>query len=138
MRLSSPFAQYARPRPESWRGAAWPRCAFVEPVDPQQLAVGGIERDDRAARAGRGVDDAVDHQRRRLEIELAIGPEAIGLEAPRHFEPAEVAGVDLLERRVARVAEIAAVRPPFAAGGAALPCASGAATMRHSAKSRRA
>ena len=94
--------------------------AFVEPMDPEQLAVAGVERDDGAARARRRVDDAVDHQRRRLKIELAIRPEAIGLEAPRDLEAIEVARVDLVERRVARVAEIAAVGRPLAARRAAL------------------
>ena len=84
--------------------------AFVEPMHPEQLAVAGVERDDGAARARRRVDDAVDHQRRRLKVVFAVRAEIVGLEAPRDLEPAEVARVDLVERRVARVAEVAAVR----------------------------
>jgi hypothetical protein len=76
---------------------------FVETMNPEQLAVAGIERDDGATRARRGVDDAVDHQRRRLKIELAIRAEAVGLETPGDLETVEVAGIDLIERRVARV-----------------------------------
>ena len=87
---------------------------FVEPMNPQELAVTGVERDDGAARARRRVDDAVDHQRRRLKIELAIRAETVGLEAPRDLEPIEVARIDLVERRVTRVAEIAAVGAPLA------------------------
>ena len=49
--------------------------AFILAVHPQQFARGRIERDHRAARAGRGIHDPVRHQRRRLEIELgAAGP----------------------------------------------------------------
>ena len=94
--------------------------AFVEPMDPEQLAVAGVERDDGAARARRRVNDTVDHERRRLKIELAVRPQAVGLEPPRDLETTEIAGVDLVERRVARVAEIAAVGRPFATGSAAL------------------
>ena len=52
---SRPSVQYARPRPDSLRGAirrAGPRL----PVHPQQLAGRRVERDDRAARAGGHVD----------------------------------------------------------------------------------
>ena len=45
----------------------------------------------------------------------------VGLEPPRHGELAEVVGGDLIERRVARVACVAAVGRPFAFFGARLP-----------------
>jgi hypothetical protein len=55
-----------------------------------------------------------------LEIELAIRAEAIGFEPPRDLEPIEVARVDLRERRVPCVTEIAAVRRPLTIERAAL------------------
>ena len=54
------------------------------------------------------------------KLNSRLRPEAVGLEAPRDLEATEIAGVDLVERRVARVAEIAAVGGPLAAGRAAL------------------
>src|SRR5439155_15282879 len=84
------------------------------------LAGGGIERANGAARSRRGVDDAVDHQRRSLIIELGPRPERIGLEPPRDFECAEVLFVDLIEWRIASAGEIAAVCGPFASSRFAL------------------
>src|SRR6185369_6016225 len=79
-----------------------------------------IERDDGTPRTGGAVEDAVHHQRRGLVVELGTRAERLGLESPGHLELAEVAGVDLIERRVARVSQIAAIRPPLAAGRAGL------------------
>jgi hypothetical protein len=67
-------------------------------VHPQQLAGGRVERDDRAPRAGREVQHALDHQRRRLQLIFRTGAEPIGLEAERDFELVEIARVDLIER----------------------------------------
>ena len=39
---------------------------FVEAVDPQRLAGGGVDGDDVGAEPGRRVEHAADHQRRRL------------------------------------------------------------------------
>src|SRR6185503_17684913 len=89
-------------------------------VDPEHLAGGRIERDDSTARPGRGIDDATRFQRRRFEIELRSGTEVLGLEPPRHLELVEIAGVDLIQRSVARVGEIAAVGRPLAAFRACL------------------
>jgi hypothetical protein len=61
-------------------------------MHPEQLAVAGVERHDGATGARRRIDDAVDHERRRLEVELAVRPEVIRLEAPGDLERAEVAG----------------------------------------------
>ena len=44
----------------------------------------------------------------------------IGLEAPRDGELAEIRGVDLIERRIARVSGVAAVGTPFAVQRAGL------------------
>src|SRR5262245_16633015 len=54
------------------------------------------------------------HQRRRFEIELRPRTEVLGLESPRDLELVEIAGIDLVERRVAGVGEIAAIRCPLA------------------------
>jgi hypothetical protein len=83
-------------------------------VHPEQLARCRIERDDRAARPGRRVDDATSHQRRRFELELRSRTEVLGLESPCNLELVEVTRVDLVKRRVARVGEISAVGRPFA------------------------
>ena len=87
--------------------------SLVLAVDPQGLAGCGVEGHDRASRPGGGVEHAPDHQRRGLEIELGRRAEIVGLEAPRHFERVEVAGVDLIERRVPRAREVGAVGAPL-------------------------
>ena len=89
--------------------------AFVLAVHPHHLAGDGVERDDGAARAGGGVDDAVDHQRRRLEVELGARAERVGLEAPRDLELVEVVFGDLVERRVPCAGQVAAVGRPLGA-----------------------
>src|SRR5262249_6249087 len=68
----------------------------------------------------RRIDDALHHQRRRLELVLGARSEVVGLESPRDLERAEVAGVDLIERRVPRVARVAAVDAPLAVSSAGL------------------
>ena len=83
--------------------------AFVQAVDPELLAGRGVERRDGAARAARRVQHAVDDERRALETRLRRRAQVRDAEAPRDLERAEVARVDLIERRVTRVAEIAAV-----------------------------
>ena len=84
-------------------------------VHPAQLAGRRVERDHRAPRAGRRVEHAADHQRRAFELVLGPRAEAVGLEAPGDFERVEVAGVDLVERRIVLVAQVAGIRPPLAA-----------------------
>src|SRR6185436_11184656 len=91
---------------------------LVLAVHPEQLARRAVERDHRAARARRGIDDALDHQRRGFELIFRPRTEAVGLEPPRDLELAEVVGVDLIERRVPHMTEIAAVAAPFALRGA--------------------
>ena len=94
--------------------------AFFEPVHPQQLAGGGVERHGIAMLAGSGVEHAVDHQRRGLQVEVGARAEALGLEPPRHFELLEVGGIDLIERSIAGDAEVPTPRAPLAAGGPVL------------------
>src|SRR5262249_2121917 len=114
-----PLAAAARPVRET-AARQLPRrrlaaLAFVLAVHPQHLAGGGVERGDGAARPGSAVDDAVDHQRRALEVEFGTRAEGVGLEPPRDFELVEVIFGDLVERRVSRAREIAAVGGPLGA-----------------------
>jgi hypothetical protein len=46
--------------------------------------------------------------------EVRAGAEAVGLESPRDLQRVEVRGVDLIERRIAGDAKIAAPRAPLA------------------------
>src|SRR5262249_32495034 len=64
--------------------------------------------------AARRVDRAVDRERRPFELELGSRAEVVGLEPPRDFELIEVAGVDLIERRVARPLHVRRVVGPVA------------------------
>jgi hypothetical protein len=112
--------------------------ALIEAEHPSQLPCGGVQRHDRAPGAARGIECAVDHQRGGLELELGPRPEVVGLEAPGDVELAEVAGVDLIERRVPRVAEIAPVRAPFAACRPGLPGDAGAARDHRESEARAA
>jgi hypothetical protein len=82
-------------------------------MDPKELAAGGIDRHGGAARSGREVQPAVDHQRAGLQVEVGTRAEVVGLEPPGNFQFAEIGGVDLIERRVARGAGIAGPRAPF-------------------------
>ena len=91
--------------------------AFVESVHPEQLARPRVRRDRGAAQSGRGVDHAAHHQRRRLEVVLGLRTEVGGPEPPRHLQVVEVLGRDLVERRVARVRDVAAVAPPLSVLG---------------------
>ena len=93
-------------------------------VDPQLLAGAGVERRD-LAQLGRDVEPAIDDERGgpehlpvvgRVLLDAGVG----GRPPPRRFEPAEVRGVDLVERRVAGEAVVAAVVTPLAAAGALL------------------
>ena len=90
--------------------------SLAQAVRPDQLAGLAVERDDRAPRAAGGVEHAVDRERRAFELVLGTRAEAVGLEAPRHFELAEVGGVDLIERRVLGAADVGGVVRPVAAG----------------------
>src|SRR6185295_1915174 len=72
---------------------------LAQAVRPQQLAGLAVERDDRSSRAAGRVEDAVDRQRRALQLVFGPRTEDIGLEPPRHLEILEVRRVDLGERR---------------------------------------
>ena len=83
--------------------------AFAQAVRPDQLAGLAVERDDGAPRAAGGVQHAVDRERRAFELVFGPRTEDVGLEPPRDFELAEVAGVDLIERRVLRALDVRVV-----------------------------
>jgi hypothetical protein len=53
-------------------------------------------------------------------FKLRTRAEGIGFEPPSYFEFVEVARIDLIERRVTVIAEIAGVGGPFPIGGAGL------------------
>src|SRR6185436_20313486 len=62
--------------------------------------------------AGDDVDDAVVHERLRLARELRRDTGAVQVRAPNAFELRHVAAIDAVERRIALIEEIAAVRAP--------------------------
>ncbi len=101
------------------RGAA-ATLAFVLAVHPELFAGSGVQRHHRAARAGRGVEDAVRHQRRPFQVVFRARTEVSGIEMPRELQLIEIRSVDLIERRVASVRGVAAVAAPFSVLGAGL------------------
>src|SRR5260370_40253260 len=72
-----------------------------------------MREDHRTPRVAGGVDDAVDHEGRSLQLEFGEGSEVIGLKAPGDFELVEVARVDLVERAVASALHVGAVPGPL-------------------------
>ncbi len=90
-------------------------------VNPEQFACGRVKRHDRTAVAAGGIDHAVDHQRRALQLELRPAAEIIGLEAPGDFQFAEIRRIDLVERPVMRASQIRAIGRPFGVFGALTP-----------------
>ena len=90
--------------------------ALAQAVRPHQLAGLPVERDDGPPRAAGGVEHAVDRERRAFQLVLGTRTEDVGLEAPRDLERLEVGGVDLIERRVLRAADVRGVVRPVAGG----------------------
>ena len=90
-----------------------PAFAFIETMHPQQLARTCGHGDHRATRPGGRVQDAVDHQRRRLKVVFGVRPEVRRLDPPGHLEVVEVIGRDLVERRIAGVRDVSAVARPL-------------------------
>ena len=87
--------------------------AVARPPDPQRLAAAGVDRDDVARRARRRVQHAVDHQRRRLALQLRRRAEVAAVPTPRDLQVFDVLRVDLIERRVVLRREAAAVDGPL-------------------------
>jgi len=81
--------------------------AFVLTMRPEELTGGGVERYYRSPRTNGGIDHAIDHQRCGFELKLRARAKVVGLEAPGDLELVEVVRVDLIERSVTPVAEIA-------------------------------
>ena len=86
---------------------------------PDRLAGSGVEGDHAALVADGRVEDAVDHDGADLRP-AGRGRRALVARAPapRHLQVADVAGVDLVERRVAGGARVRPEHAPFAVGGA--------------------
>ena len=112
--------------------------AFHFAVHPLELAGRRIQRHDRAPRAAGGIQHAFHHQRRGLKLEFRQRTEMIGLESPGDFELVEVIGVDLIERRVARAPQIAAVGSPLAVGRTRLAAQAGRRPCQNATHQRNA
>ena len=91
--------------------------AFIHAIDPFQFAGLGIQRDHVAARAGGGIDRAVDLDRRAFQLEFRTCAQIVGLEMPGQLQLVEVGGVDLVLRRIARSRRIGEIHRPIALGG---------------------
>ena len=94
--------------------------AFIHRIDPLQFAGLGIQRNHVAARAGGGIDGAVDFDRGAFELVLGMGAHLVGLELPGHFQLVEVGAVDLVERQITRSGRIREIHGPVALGGGRL------------------
>ena len=88
--------------------------AFSLGMRPHQLAGRRVQRDRRATGSAGRVQNALRHHRRPFELVFRPRPQGIGLEAPGHFELAEVRPVDLIEGRIVRAGEIAGIGRPLA------------------------
>src|SRR4029077_8579784 len=83
--------------------------AFTVAVRPDQLPAPPVQRDDRPARAGGGIQDALDRERRPFELELGARAEVVGLEPPGALELVEIGGVHLIQRGILRASDLGAV-----------------------------
>ena len=90
--------------------------AFVFAMGPQNLARGSVQRDHIAPVPGRGIKHPIDHQRRRFQIGLRRRAEIGGAEGPGRLQLGEIAGVDLIQRRITGVRSIAAIAGPVRVG----------------------
>src|SRR6516164_10880077 len=88
--------------------------ADAGPMLPQDLTGLGIEREDIVV-AGADVHDAVFDERGRLERVFTAKPGALEAGHPGSLELLDVGGVDLLQRRIALVGQIAEVGDPILA-----------------------
>ena len=90
-------------------------CALplVLAVHPEQFASRSVDRHAIAARPGSQEEPSLDQQRRRFELIFLARAQYIGLEAPRDLEVAEILGIDLIERRIARIGLVGRIMAPF-------------------------
>src|SRR5262249_7729911 len=95
--------------------------AFILAMHPEQFTGCGIDRYHVAPRAGRGVENALYHQRRAFKLVFGPRTQVVGLNAPCDFEIVEVCCVDLTERGVACMPEISAVGRPLSVLRSGLP-----------------
>ena len=84
------------------------------PPHPEGLARGGIDRHDRAALAGHGVEPVADLDGGAPIDEVRLGAVVGRVPAPGHLELADVLGVDLVEGRIAAAPLVPAPVPPLA------------------------
>ncbi len=89
--------------------------ALIDAEHPQQFARRRVDGNGVPPRTNRGVKHAVDHQRRSLKVVIGADAEDIRLESPGDLQLAEIPGVDLIVRDIARATQIAAVGAPFSA-----------------------
>ncbi len=82
-------------------------------VAPENLASCSVQGNDRAACSCRGVEHSTYHQGCGFEAIFRRRPEVICLESPSQLKLIEVAGIDLLEGRIACVAEVTTVGGPL-------------------------
>src|SRR5689334_13764250 len=83
-------------------------------MHPEELACYGVQGYDVAARSCNGVDYAAHHERRRFEVVFRSGSQVCRIKTPRNLELVEVRRIDLIERRIFGVAEVAAISRPLA------------------------
>ena len=93
---------------------------FIRTVDPERFASARVGRDNETPLVHGEIQDTIDHQWRGLAAGLRVGQQAVGFPYPCDFQVIDVVRPDLVERRVAGAALIAAVCGPFAIGGALL------------------
>ena len=94
--------------------------SLIDAVEPQQLAGRPVQGHHIPAAPRGRVEDAIDHERRGLIVEVRERPKVHGTESPRHLEIVEVVAVNLVERRVSRAAKISAIGLPLTVGRARL------------------
>src|SRR5581483_5779561 len=94
-------------------GRALSAEALLLAMHPQELACGGIERHHVATGTRDAVDHTARHERSRFQVELRSWPQAGRVEPPGDLELVKVCSVDLVQRRISRISEVTAIRPPF-------------------------
>src|SRR5688500_18839440 len=99
---------------------------FVGPIRPQGFAGRGVCRDNVSPGTGSEIEHAVDHQRRRLGGDRFSSCSVV-VETPRpgDLQVLYVVPVDLIQRRIASSAVVAAVGAPLSHGAGGGRCLGG-------------